>query len=43
MKKFYQTITKDLLTKCLKFGEEKVQISDGDKKNNMSCKKAITI
>ena len=43
VKDFYPTITKDLLIKCLKFAEEKVQISDGDKKNNISCKKVFTI
>ena len=32
IKDFYPTITKDLLTKCLKFAEEKVQISNDDKK-----------
>ena len=32
IKEFYPTITKDLLTKCLKFAEEKVQISNDDKK-----------
>ena len=40
---FYPTITKDLLTKCLNFAEEKVQISDDDKKNNVSCKRVFTI
>ena len=30
IKDFYLTITKDLVTKCLKFAEEKVQISDDD-------------
>ena len=29
---FYPTITKDLLTKCLKFAQEKVQISNDDRK-----------
>ena len=29
---FYPTITKDLLTKCLKFAQEKVQISNHDRK-----------
>ena len=43
IKDFYPTITKDLLTKCLKFVEEKVQISDDDKKNNKSCKKDFTL
>ena len=32
IKDFYPTITKDLLTKCLKFAEEKVQISYDDTK-----------
>ena len=32
IKDFYPTITKDLLTKYLKFAEEKVQISDDDRK-----------
>ena len=32
IKDFYPTITRDLLTKCLKFAEEKVQISNDDKK-----------
>ena len=32
IKDFYPTITKDLLTKCLKFAEEKVQISNDDEK-----------
>ena len=32
IKDFYPTITKDLLTKCLKFAEEKVQIFNDDKK-----------
>ena len=32
IKDFYSIITKDLLTKCLKFREGKVQISDDDKK-----------
>ena len=31
IKNFYPTITKDLLTKCLKFAEEKVQISNDDR------------
>ena len=43
IKDFYPTITKDLLTKCLKFAEEKVQISDGDKKYYISCKKVLTV
>ena len=32
IKNFYPTITKDLLTKCLKFAEEIAQIFDDDKK-----------
>ena len=32
IKDFYPTITKNLLTKCLKFAEEKVQISNDDRK-----------
>ena len=32
IKGFYITITMDLLTKCLKFAEEKVQISGDYKK-----------
>ena len=30
IKDFYPTITKDLLTKCLKFAEEKVRFSDDE-------------
>ena len=41
IKDIYPTITKDLLTKCLKFYEEKFQISDDDKK--YICKKFFTI
>ena len=43
IKDFYPTITKDLLAKCLKFEEKKVQISNDDKKNYISCKKVFTI
>ena len=32
IKDFYPTISKDLLTKCLKLAEEKVQISNDNKK-----------
>ena len=32
IKDFYPTIMKDLLKKCLRFAEEKVQISDDHKK-----------
>ena len=41
IKDFYPTITKDLLTKCLKFAEEKFRISDDGKNNNLSCKKVF--
>ena len=42
IKDFYPTITKDLLTKHLKFAEEKVQIFD-DNKKIISCKKVFFI
>ena len=41
IKDFYPTITKDLLTKCLKFAEEKVQISDDDKKIIYHARKSL--
>ena len=41
IKDFYPTITKDLLTKCLKFVEEKVQISDYDTKIIYHARKSL--
>ena len=42
IKDFYPTITKDLLTKCLlKFAEEKVQISDDDRKTIYHARKYL--
>ena len=41
IKDFYPTITKDLLTKCLKFAEEKVQISNDDKKIIYHARKSL--
>ena len=41
IKDFYPTITKDLLTKCLKFAEEKVKISDDDKKIIYNLRKSL--
>ena len=41
IKNFYPTIAKDLLTKCLKFAEEKVQIPDDDKKVIYHAKKSL--
>ena len=41
IKDFYPTITKDLLTKCLKFAEEKVHISNGDKKIIYHARKSL--
>ena len=41
IKEFYPTITKDLLTKCLKFAEEKVQISNDDKKIIYRARKSL--
>ena len=41
IKDFYPTITKDLLTKCLNFAEEKVQISDDDKKIIYHSRKSL--
>ena len=43
MKDFYPTITKDLLTKCLKFAAEKVQISNDDKKIICQSRKFFTV
>ena len=42
-KDFYPTITKDLLTKCLKFAEEKVQISDDDKMVIYHARKSLLL
>ena len=41
IKDFYPTITKDLLTKCLKFAEEKVQIFNDDKKIIYHARKSL--
>ena len=41
IKDFYPTITKDLLTKCLKFAEEKVQISNDDGKTIYHARKSL--
>ena len=41
IKDFYPRITKDLLTKCLKFAEEKVQISNDDKKIICHARKSL--
>ena len=41
IKDFYPTITKDLLTKCLKFAEEKVQLSNDDKKIIYHARKSL--
>ena len=43
IKDFYPTITKDLLTKSLKFAGEKVQISNDDKKIIYYSKKQLFI
>ena len=43
IKDFYPTITKGLLTKCLKLGEEKVQISDDDKKIKHHARKSLLL
>ena len=41
IKDFYPTITKDLLTKRLNFAEEKVHISDDDKKIIYHARKSL--
>ena len=41
IKDFHPTITKDLLTKCLKFPEEKVQISNDDEKIIYHARKSL--
>ena len=41
IKDFYPTITKDLLTKCLKFAEEKVQIFNDDKEFIYHARKSL--
>ena len=41
IKDFYSTIMKDLLTKCLKFAEGKVQISNDDKKIIYHARKSL--
>ena len=41
IKDFYPKITKDLLTKCLKFDEEKVQIFNDDKKIIYHARKSL--
>ena len=41
IKDFYPTIAKDLLTKCLKFAEEKVQIYNDDKKIIYHARKSL--
>ena len=41
IKDFYSTITKDLLTKWLKFAEENVQISNDDKKIIYHARKSL--
>ena len=41
IKDFYPTITKDLLTKCLKFAKEKVQMSNDDKKIIYHARKSL--
>ena len=41
IKDFYPTITKDLLKKCLKFAEEKVQISNDDKRIIYHARKSL--
>ena len=41
IKDFYPTITKDLLTKCLKFAEEKVQIYNDNKKIIYHARKSL--
>ena len=41
IKDFYSTITKDLFTKCSKFSEEKVQISNDDRKIVYHARKSL--
>ena len=41
IKDFYPTITKELLSKCLSFGETKVQITEDDKKIIYHLRKSL--